>query len=183
MTIPSIIDFTINFIRKDNFRILHISLIAIGIFALSFAYFVEYILHFNPCPLCIYQRFPYLFIIKISVVALIIKKISKYTLYFIALNLLGACLLAGYHSGVERGVFQPSALCSTLMHIPKHLSINDIKEMFYSQPITTICTKVAFRVFGLSMTEWNFLLNFGLLFGLLVVWLYPHFRYPFKPPV
>ena len=167
-----IISSIIHFIRKDSYRILHISLVSIGILALSIAYFVEYILHYQPCPLCIYQRFPYLFIIKISIVALIIKKISKYSLLFIVLNLFGACVLAGYHSGVERGVFQPSALCSTLVHIPKHLSIENIKTMFYSQTIST-CTKAAVKLFGISMTEWNFLLNFSLLLAVLLIWFYP----------
>ncbi|MCC8399476.1 MAG: disulfide bond formation protein B [Rickettsia endosymbiont of Platyusa sonomae] len=169
MTIPSIV----HFFRKDSFRILHITLICICIFALSLACFVEYILHFAPCPLCIYQRFPYLFIIKISVVALIIKKISKYTLFFIVLNLLGACILAGYHSMVERGIVEPSTLCTTLIHIPKHLSIQDIKEIFYRQPITS-CTKSTVKLFGISMTEWNLLLNLSLLFGVLLTWFYPN---------
>ncbi|BFD46006.1 MAG: disulfide bond formation protein B [Rickettsia endosymbiont of Sergentomyia squamirostris] len=169
MTILSIV----HFIRKDSFRVLHIALICTCIFALSLAYFVEYILHFSPCPLCIYQRFPYLFIIKISVVAILIKRISKYTLFFIVLNLLGACILAGYHSGVERGIFEPSSLCSTLIHIPKHLSIQDIKEIFYSQPIAT-CTKPAVKLFNISMTEWNLLLNLSLLFAVLFIWFYPN---------
>jgi len=162
----------INFIRKDSYKVLHIGLITIGILALSFAYFVEYILHYHPCPLCIYQRFPYLFIIKISVVALIIKKISKYTLFFIVLNLFGACILAAYHTGIERGVFKPSALCSTLVRIPQHLSIEDIKTMFYSQSVTT-CTKAAVKLCGISMTEWNLILNLSLLFAVLLIWFYP----------
>lgn len=167
-----IISSIIHFIRKDSYRILHISLLSIGILTLSIAYFVEYILHYQPCPLCIYQRFPYLFIIKISIVALIIKKISKYSLFFIVLNLFGACILAGYHTGVERGIFQPSVLCSTLVHIPKHLSIENIKTMFYSQTVST-CTKAAVKLFGISMTEWNLLLNFSLLLAVLLIWFYP----------
>ena len=167
-----IISSIIHFIRKDSYRILHISLVSIGILALSIAYFVEYILHYQPCPLCIYQRFPYLFIIKISIVALIIKKISKYSLFFIVLNLFGACILAGYHTGVERGIFQPSVLCSTIVHIPKHLSIENIKTMFYSQTVST-CTKAAVKLFGISMTEWNLLLNFSLLLAVLLIWFYP----------
>jgi disulfide bond formation protein DsbB len=167
-----IISSIIHFICKDSYRILHISLVSIGILALSIAYFVEYILHYQPCPLCIYQRFPYLFIIKISIVALIIKKISKYSLFFIVLNLFGACILAGYHTGVERGIFQPSVLCSTIVHIPKHLSIENIKTMFYSQTVST-CTKAAVKLFGISMTEWNLLLNFSLLLAVLLIWFYP----------
>lgn len=162
----------INFIRQNHFRALHIFLISISIFALAFAYIVEYMMHFAPCPLCIYQRFPYLSLIKISVTALFIQKISKYTLVFIVFTLLCACVLAAYHTGIENGIFEPSVICSSLIHIPEHLSIKDIREMFYSQPITS-CTKAAFKIFKLSMTEWNLLLNLGLLFGVLFVWFYP----------
>lgn len=162
----------INFIRKDSFKVLHLFLVSICIFALAFAYFIEYIMGVSPCPLCIYQRFPYLFIIKISFVTLLINKINKYSLFFIVVNLLSACILASYHSGIERGIFKPSSLCSTLLHIPKHLSINDIREMFYSQPIAT-CSLATAKFLALSMTEWNLLLNMFLLTLVLVVWLYP----------
>ncbi|WP_341764484.1 disulfide bond formation protein B [Candidatus Tisiphia endosymbiont of Beris chalybata] len=168
MTITSFV----NLLRKDSYKNLHIFLVGVCIFALAFAYVIEYILGVTPCPLCIYQRFPYLFIIKISFVALIIKKISKYSLFFIVLNLLGSCLLAGYHSGVERGIFQPSALCSTLIHIPKHLSINDIRKMFYSQPISS-CNRATVKFIELSMSEWNLLLNIFLLLLVLMIWCYP----------
>lgn len=168
MTIPI---FTIlQFFRKDNFRLLHIGILSISLLALAFAYYVEYIMELAPCPLCVYQRFPYLALIKISITALIIKKLSKYTLFFIVLNLFIAILLAGYHSGIERGIFKPSSLCSSLIHIPEKLSVQEIKKMFYNQPITT-CTKPALVIFGLSMTEWNLLLNIALFVGVLVVWL------------
>lgn len=164
--------FTIlRFIGKDNYKILHIGLIAISITGLLFAYYVEYIMHLAPCPLCIYQRFPYLYLIKLSLIGLLIKKTSKYLLLFICITLIVGCLLSSYHSGVERGVFQPSSFCSSLIHIPDHLSIKDIKKMFYNKP-TVSCTKVSLKVFNLSMTEWNFLLNFGLLFLVLLVWIF-----------
>lgn len=162
----------INFVRKDNFRILHLGLITISIIALTTAYFAEYILHYTPCPLCVYERFPYLTLIKISLTALLIKKLSKYSLGFIFLTILSSCLLSTYHSGIERGIFEQSALCSSMIHIPKGLSIKHIKEIFYSQPITS-CTKATLKIFDLSMTEYNLLLNLCLLFGLLVIWFYP----------
>lgn len=162
----------INIIKKDNYRLLHLLIITISIVALASAYFAEYVLHYMPCPLCVYERFPYLTLIKISLTALIIKKLSKYTLIFIFLTLIISCILSAYHSGIERGIFQPSSLCSSMIHIPKGLSVRHIKEMLYSQPITT-CTKAAFKIFGLSMAEYNFLLNLALMLGLMVVCFYP----------
>lgn len=163
--------FTIlQFIRKDNFKLLHIGIISISVLALACGYYVEYVMQLAPCPLCLYQRFPYLALIKISVTALIIKKLAKYTLFFIVLNLFIAVLLAGYHSGVEREIFKPTSLCSSLVDIRATLSIKEIKKMFYNMPIAT-CTKPALVVFALSLTEWNLLLNIALLSGVLVIWL------------
>ena len=162
----------INYIRKDSYKILHIGLIAISVIALATAYFAEYILHYTTCPLCVYERFPYLTLIKICLTALIIRQLSKYTLIFIFLTLLSSCILSTYHSMVERGIVQPSSLCSSMIHFPKGLSVEHIKQMLYSQPITS-CTKPAIKILGISMTEYNLLLNLGLLIGLLIVWLYP----------
>ncbi|MFY9589568.1 disulfide bond formation protein B [Rickettsia endosymbiont of Halotydeus destructor] len=170
----------INFIRKDNFRVLHLGVIAISILALSAAYFAEYILHYTPCPLCVYERFPYLTLIKISLTALIIKKLSKYSLICVLLTILSSCVLSSYHSMVERGIVQPSSLCSSMIRIPKGLSIAHIKQMLYSQPITS-CTKPAIKILGVSMTEYNLLLNLCLLVGLLVIWFYPKDKYSVIP--
>lgn len=147
---------------KDKFKTVHAGLIAISVFALIVAYYVEYIMHITPCPLCIYQRFPYLILIKLSITALIIKGISKYTTVCVILTLLCASLLAGYHTAIERGIVEPSALCATLIRIPPHLSVHAVKEIFENQPIAT-CTQAPLRIFSLSMTEWNLLLNFWLL--------------------
>lgn len=162
----------INYIRKDSYKVLHLGLITISIIALSTAYIAEYIFHYTPCPLCVYERFPYLTLIKICLTALIIRQLSKYTLIFILLTILSSCILSTYHSFIERGILQPSALCSSMLHIPKGLSIQHIKQMFYSQPITS-CMKPAIKIFGISMTEYNLLLNIGLLICLLLVWFYP----------
>lgn len=161
-------DSIINYIRKDDYKVLHLGLIAISIMALASTYFAEYIFHYSPCPLCVYERFPYLILIKICLTALIIKKLGKYTLICIFLTLLSSCVLSTYHSLVERDIVQPSAICSSMTHIPKDLSIKHIKQMFYNQPITS-CTKPAIRLFSISMTEYNLLLNILLLICLLTV--------------
>ena len=163
---------TINYIRKDSYKVLHLGLIAISVIVLATAYIAEYIFHYTPCPLCVYERFPYLILIKICLTALIIRELSKYTLIFIFLTMLSSCILSTYHSFVERGIIQPSALCSSMIRIPKGLSIEHIKQIFYSQPITS-CTKPAIKIFSISMTEYNLLLNIGLLICLLLVLFYP----------
>ncbi len=161
----------LNFISRDSFKVLHILIIVIAITALSCAYYAEYIMHLQPCSLCVYQRFPYLYLIKISLVGLLVKKISKYSLIFTSVTLVVASLIAGYHTGIERKFFEPSSFCSSKIRIPEHLAISDIKKMLYNEPIVS-CAEVAWRILGLSMTEWNLVLNLGLLALVLLAWWY-----------
>ena len=137
----------------------HILLILLSAGSLLFAYFVEYIMHIAPCPLCIYQRFPYLIFIMLAIISL--SSIKNYNNYYI-ITAICAIILAGYHTGIERGIFELSSFCKPLVAINDSLSVNAFKQMLYGQQIG-MCNKPALVVFGLSMTEWNLLLNIALL--------------------
>ena len=49
----------------------------ISIFALASAYFVEYILGYKPCNLCLIERLPYFVAIIIILIGLIINRLEK----------------------------------------------------------------------------------------------------------
>jgi disulfide bond formation protein DsbB len=127
--------------------------------SLAFAYFVEYIMHLSACPLCIYQRFPYLIFIFLSLIAL--SSEENYIKYYI-LTAICAILLAGYHTGVEHGIFELSSVCKPLVSIADNISATEFAKLLYNEPIAT-CNKPALVILNLSMTEWNLLLNLGLL--------------------
>ena len=137
----------------------YILLLLISAASLSFAYIVEYIMHLAACPLCIYQRFPYLIFITLSIIAASSEK--NYDHYFI-ITAIFACILAGYHTGIERGIFELSPFCTPLVSVTDNLSVEDFTKMLYNEQIGT-CNKPALVIFGLSMTEWNLLLNLVLL--------------------
>ena len=140
---------------------LYILLILLSSFCLFCAYFVEYILQLAACPLCVYQRFPYLIFIFIAIIAIAEKKYKSYNSYLIA-AVLGAIILAGYHTGIERGIFELSSLCKPLISVTNDISVQDFTKLLYNQKIA-MCNRPALVVFNLSMTEWNLLLNVGLL--------------------
>lgn len=165
----------VKLLNKDNSRNFYLGLILLSFFSLGSAYYVEYILHFPPCILCIYQRFPFLFLVMLSVSGLLIKKYNKYILFFIGITLVISTLLAGYHSGIERKIFEPTALCSaSATSFSDELTINEIRNKIYNEDVAT-CSKAALKIFGLSMAEWNFFLNIGLL--LLVILIYKERNY------
>ncbi|MFK7967721.1 MAG: disulfide bond formation protein B [Rickettsiaceae bacterium] len=139
----------------------YILLILLSSFCLMSAYFVEYIMQLAACPLCIYQRFPYLIFIVISIVAYAENNYKPYSKYLIA-TALSAITLASYHTGIERGIFELSSLCKPLISITNNISVHDFTKLLYNQNIA-MCNKPALVVFNLSMTEWNLLLNVILL--------------------
>lgn len=132
-------------------------LLLISIVGLYIAYVVEYVIGLAACPLCIYQRFPYLIFIMLSIITLSSENPKKYNIYFIITAFL-AIVIAGYHTGVEHGIFEMSAFCKPLISITNNLSVSDFRKLLYNQPIA-MCNKPALVIFGLSMTEWNLLLN------------------------
>lgn len=139
----------------------YILLLLLASFCLSSAHFVEYIIQLAPCPLCIYQRFPYLIFIFVSIIAIAGKEYKACNTYLV-ITALGTIVLAGYHTGIERGVFELSSLCKPLISVTDNISVQDFTKLLYNQKIA-MCNKPALVVFNLSMAEWNLLLNIILL--------------------
>jgi disulfide bond formation protein DsbB len=156
-------------------KISHILLLLLASGSLFFAYIAEYIFHLAPCPLCVYQRFPYVILIFIAIMALAADKYRPYNKYLIITALL-AIIIAGYHTGVENGIFELSALCKPLISIKNNISVEDFTKILYNQE-TPFCNKPALVILGFSLTEWNLLLNVALLIFLLVIASWPE---PYK---
>lgn len=143
-------------------KLYFLSITSVAALAILFAFFVEYILGFEPCELCIYQRIPYYLLIVVGIAGFIAHQ-NKYLAYLISLIFFFAAILAGYHTGIERAWFAPSATCNPGFKMPKDVSVEEILEALYEAPVAT-CTKPAFKIFGFSMTEWNLFLNICLFF-------------------
>jgi len=86
---------------------------------------------------------------------------KNYSPYYI-ITAICAAMLAGYHTGIERGIFELSSFCTPLVSVTDNISVNDFKRMLYNKQIG-MCNKPALVILGLSMTEWNLLLNLALL--------------------
>ena len=65
-----------------------------------------------------------------------------------------------YHFGIEQGFFEESSICgvkNTFEIITKEELLNQLNENIIS------CKDVTFRIFGLSLTTYNIILNIFLL--------------------
>ncbi len=139
-----------------------------GIFLISFvalvsAYFIEYILGHQPCNLCVYERIPYFLAILIVLINYKYNKLEKYLILSLAIIFLIATILSLYHLGIEQGFIQESLLCD----LEKGANILDkdgiLKQL---QQKSISCKDVTFKIFGLSLTNYNIIICLLLTIGL-----------------
>ncbi len=83
----------------------------ISIIALSSAFFIEYVLGYQPCNLCILERIPYLMAIIIIVLNYKFIHLEKYFILLLILVFLAATILSLYHLGIEQGFIEESLVC------------------------------------------------------------------------
>ena len=128
----------------------------ISIFALIAAYFVEYILGYKPCNLCLIERLPYFFAIIIIFLYLTINRFEKFILIFLGLIFASGTILSFYHFGIEQGFFKESLVCVSNNEI-NILNKEDLLKDF--QKTTVSCKDVEFTLFGLSLATINVIIS------------------------
>ena len=139
-----------------------------GIFLISFialisAYFIEYVLGHQPCNLCVYERIPYFLAILIVLINYKYNKLEKYLILSLAIIFLIATILSLYHLGIEQGFIKESLLCN----LEKGAYIIDKEEILKQlQQKSISCKDVTFKIFGLSLTNYNIIISLLLTIGL-----------------
>ena len=129
----------------------------ISIFVLISAYFVEYILGYKPCNLCLIERLPYFFAIIIVLLCLTINKFYKIVFILLAITFAVGTILSFYHFGIEQGFFKESLVCATNNEINSLAKEDLIKEL---QKKVVSCKDVQFTLLGLSLAIINTIISF-----------------------
>ena len=138
-----------------NKKILNLILI-LSIFAVLAAYFIQYVLGYQPCNLCLIQRIPYILSIITILICLLSQKFEKIALIILSLIFFSATLLSFYHFGIEQGFIIESLVCDLDVsnnELSKEALLNQLKEL----PIS--CKDVTFRAFGLSLATFNIFIS------------------------
>jgi disulfide bond formation protein DsbB len=129
----------------------------ISIFALCSAYFIEYILGYKACNLCLIERLPYFFAIIIISLGLFLDRFEKFLFISLCLIFVSATILSFYHFGIEQGFFKESLVCISNNEID-NLSKEDLLKEFQKTVIS--CKDVEFTLFGLSLATINVIISF-----------------------
>ena len=129
----------------------------ISIFVLISAYFVEYILGYKPCNLCLIERLPYFFTIIIVLLCLTINKFYKIVFILLTITFAVGTILSFYHFGIEQGFFKESLVCAANNEINSLAKEDLIKEL---QKKVVSCKDVQFTLLGLSLAIINTIISF-----------------------
>ena len=144
------------FIKKKNF---YLFILIFSIFAIFFALYIEYILQYKACKLCIYQRIPYLVAIFISFIGYNYYNNDK-ILILTLIIFISSTLISGYHFGIENNIFNEFSGCTT--NTNEILDKSKILDSLNDMPMN--CKDVTFKLLGFSLAGINFMLSFLIVF-------------------
>ena len=138
-------------LNKKNF---YLFILFYSLLAISFALYVEHILGYKACKLCLYQRVPYIIAIFISFIGYNYFKNNKILILIVVIFLISA-LVSGYHYGIENNIFEEFSGCTSnsLEIVDKTELLNSLNENVAS------CKDAIFKLFGMSLAGINFILS------------------------
>jgi disulfide bond formation protein DsbB len=118
---------------------------------------------FEPCILCLYQRWPYVAVAALAAIALALPRPR-----WVRPALVGLCALAlfvgggvaVFHVGVEQHWWAGTAACEGQVSIGRG-SIEDLRAQMLGAPVAR-CDQVPWSLFGISMAGYNAMISFGL---------------------
>ena len=141
-----------------------LAIAAIGVATILGAYYFEYVLHYQPCPLCLEQRIPYYVGIPLALAVALAGKFQAprpvLIVGFAALALamfIGAGL-AAYHAGVEWHFWAGPQECSGDPNFGRTGSLLDQ----LNKVIVVRCDEAAWRLFGVSLAGYNVVISAAL---------------------
>ena len=137
-------------------RMIAAMILAASLGALAGALVAEHVFDLPPCPLCIYQRWPYVATALLAGLAMATATRGRWPALFVGLAglvLAGESALAFYHVGVEQGWFEGLAACASAGETPDTLEA--LRAQLLEGPPPPRCDQPAWTLFGISMAGYN----------------------------
>ena len=142
----------LNLDKKNFFRITFL----VSLFALIFAYFVEYVLGYQPCNLCLIERIPYIASVILISLLFILNRFKKIIAIILFLFFIFGAIISFYHVGIEQGFFSESFVCN-LSDSQDSLTTKQLLKQLENTPVS--CKDVTFRFIGLSLATINTIIS------------------------
>jgi disulfide bond formation protein DsbB len=125
-------------------------------------YVMQYGFNILPCKLCIFQRFPYFAIIALLGLYFVVgsKYNPKTILILVTLIFIISTGLSLYHSLIEFKIITTDLQCAQLEDFKTKASIYN--DLIGKKAVS--CDMATFKIFNFSLSNWNFLVSFIMLF-------------------
>ena len=140
------------FPNRKNF---YLVILFISLISIISALYIEYILQYEPCKLCIYQRLPYIAAIFISIVGFNYSTNDKILIITIMVFAISA-IISGYHFGIENNLIQEISSC-TNNSLDESNKSKLLESLNKSMPVD--CKDATFKILGISLAAINTILS------------------------
>ena len=142
----------ISFPSRKNFYLI---IFFISLISIISALYIEYILQYEPCKLCIYQRLPYIAAIFVSLIGFNYSNNDQILIVITMIFALSA-IIAGYHFGIENNLFDELSAC-----VNDSLDISNKSKLLESlnQSMPVNCKDATFKILGVSLAAINTILS------------------------
>jgi disulfide bond formation protein DsbB len=119
---------------------------------LGFSFYQQYVEKIEPCRLCIWQRFIYLFVFVVSPIGLLQRYKSSIKIALFVIFTIGL-FLSLYHWAIQMGWFADRCVISQKIE-----NMNDFMLML-EKPKTS-CAIIGWKFFGISISMYNAIFSF-----------------------
>ncbi len=126
------------------------------------AFLFEYVGGLAPCRMCIWQRWAHVAIIVCALPALVglSPRLAQAGLAILAAAAATSAAIAGYHAGVEWGLWAGPSGCTA--NLDSNLSAGSLVDQLLATPVVR-CDDVPWSLFGISMAGWNALFSLDIM--------------------
>tara|TARA_A100001015_G_C14921322_1_gene684443 strand:- start:787 stop:1281 length:495 start_codon:yes stop_codon:yes gene_type:complete len=142
--------------HKIKIETYFISILTISFVSIIVAYYIEYVLGYQPCNLCLIERIPYGLSVFLIFLNYLFKNNEKFIVLLLILVFGFSLIISLYHFGIETGFLEESKVCGLKNNVNLLEKEEILKQL---QEKTISCKDVTFRIFGLSLTTINILLS------------------------
>lgn len=121
-------------------------------------------LGFEPCELCLKQRYPYYAALPLAAAAIFLARnapplAAKLVLAILAAIFVASATIGAYHVGVEWKFWPGPTDCTG--DFVKPASMEDFRKQLQNVHLVR-CDEVSLRILGLSLAGWNVLVSAGI---------------------
>jgi disulfide bond formation protein DsbB len=128
--------------------------LALSLAVIGYVLFSQYVQGFQPCELCLRERWPWYFAIWLGAIGVVVP--TRGLLALIGIVFLMGAGFAGHHAGVEQHWWAGPSACTGGASGAR--TVDELRAFLHAQKVVQ-CDVVSWRLFGLSMATYNFLVS------------------------